>query len=454
MQGGFSEFDITPRTGVQLFGFGPYLNRVSADVRDPLGTRAAVLRSDKGSLYVIIGCDLGALQTALVQKVREIVCAAIPELTPERIMVCCSHTHSAPAIDSADRGWGHPDQTYMEILPWKIAQAAIDAFGKMEEVTCSAAVVPCRHIGVNRLYDNGNNTPLEEVLKDDWEPAHPEFTDTEAKIMRFDGADGSLKGFFAYFGCHPVVCCKQNNSIHGDYPGVAIHKLMKENPGSVGLFLLGGHADVNSGCVHREREESLAALDVLAERFAKAIRNGLEKAERIPEDMAVITHTIECSTRVNWDMAYLKEKKAEFEALLHRPEASDAGLEERRAAFKLQGVNKLIRDMESGAKTTITAEIYGLRIGDAEILGAPFEIMQAIKNETFSKAAAPFPMVVSMCNGSLGYAPDRTQLARTESYEATTGPFILGQWALAAIHDELVSAFLEIDGELFSHQRQ
>ena len=48
MKAGFSEFDITPRVGVQLFGFGPFINRVSTGIRDPLGARAAVLEDDKG----------------------------------------------------------------------------------------------------------------------------------------------------------------------------------------------------------------------------------------------------------------------------------------------------------------------------------------------------------------------------------------------------------------------
>ncbi|MBR7103882.1 MAG: neutral/alkaline non-lysosomal ceramidase N-terminal domain-containing protein [Lentisphaeria bacterium] len=451
MKAGFAETDITPRVGVQLFGFGPYINRISTGIRDPLGARAAVLEDNSGKRCVVIGCDLGCLPAEYVSLIRQEICRHIPGVAADDIMVCCSHTHSGPAVGNSDSGWGAPDLPYVEILPYKIASSAIDAWKNLEEVHLSAARVPCRHIGINREYDIGNSSPLEEVLKEDWEPAHPELTDTEVLVIRCDGADGQLKGFFASFSCHPVVCCKETHLIHGDYPGVALHQLMRQYPGSVGIFLQGALGDVNTGCVHQAEQPSMLALDIFASRFANAVRNGLEKARNnpVPEKISSYSKRIECSVREAWDLEFLLEKEREFSAVLHRAEASDAGYDERIAAVKLPGVRKMISDLKNGKKPVIPAEIHALRIGSVELLGAPFEIMQAIKNEVIEKVNAPIPAVVGLANGYNSYAPDRALLAKTSGYAATTAPFIVGQWPLEKIHDELVEAFIEADRKLF-----
>ena len=66
MQAGFCEVDITPRVGVGLAGFGPYLNRMSIAVRDPLKARAAALALGNRRV-VVVSCDLIGLNRHLVE---------------------------------------------------------------------------------------------------------------------------------------------------------------------------------------------------------------------------------------------------------------------------------------------------------------------------------------------------------------------------------------------------
>ena len=56
-QAGFSRVDITPRVGVELYGFGPYRHRYSIGVRDILEARAAAF-SLNGKTVVIVTNDL------------------------------------------------------------------------------------------------------------------------------------------------------------------------------------------------------------------------------------------------------------------------------------------------------------------------------------------------------------------------------------------------------------
>lgn len=446
MKVGFGIKDITPRVGVQLYGFGPFINRVSVGIRERLEARASYFEGDDGGRFLLITCDLCTLQPHTCDTVREIICEKVPCLKPQEIMVECAHTHSGPSTVDGDFGWGNPDAPYMEILPWKIAQAGIDACANPVEGTLSSAVVECRHIGLNRVYDK-DAPPLEDVLKPDWEPEHPELTDTVCRVIRFD-ADGGLRGFWVYFGCHPVVCCACTHYIHGDYPAVAIHKLMAENPGVTGLFLQGAEGDVNSGCVHKHEKESLEALDVFAERFASAIRRGLAAAKPFGDNtVKVISRKFEFSTRPSFDRAKLLELKAQYENYLHDAGADDEKWESRMNMVYLIGVRKMIANLDAGIRPEITAEVQAARIGELEILGAPFEIMQAIKNDVMAAAKSPQPMVMSLCNGSFGYAPDNTQLQKN-SYESYMVAFMLRRQPFANIHNELVQDMLQLDNEL------
>jgi len=49
----------------------------------------------------------------------------------------------------------------------------------------------------------------------------------------------------------------------------------------VGLFLQGAEGDVNSCVVHKPEQEALLALDVIAARYARSVREGLREAEPI-----------------------------------------------------------------------------------------------------------------------------------------------------------------------------
>ena len=451
MKAGFGKIDITPRIGSELYGFGPFLNRRSMAVRDILEARSAAFEID-GQKAVIINCDLCTLGAATVDLICSAIKAKHPELDDTKIMVQCSHTHSGPSTVPANRGWGCPDPVYMEILPYKIAESALAALACMEEAVVSSALVPCEHIGRNRVYDKDTSL-LEDVLKEDWKPEKPELTDTQCRVIRFDHVNGTgeMMGFMAYFGCHPVVCCAQTHYIHGDFPAIAIHNLMREFPGTVGLFLQGAEGDVNSCVVHKPEPEAILALDVIAGRFSRAIRQGVAEAKPIKADiLKSYSATVEFSTRASFTIEKVESVIKEKENILHNPDIDENSQDARMATVYLQGAQTML-DLLKTDKRSISAKIHAIRLGDIEFLGAPFEIMQAIKNDVVAAAGSPVPLVMSLVDGANGYAPDQTALDKADksnSYETMTVPFMLGRLPYSDIHRELVTALLEADKEL------
>lgn len=456
MKAGFGKTDITPRIGVELYGFGPFINRNAIGVRDILEARTAVLECD-GHIVTIISVDLCTISDKdIITKTRKLIRERHPELQDRDIMFHTSHTHSGPAVTNRNSGWGAPDAPWLSLLPERLAASVDKAYENLEEVKVSIAKVPCRHIGLNRVYDE-DAPPLEDVLKDDWEPAKPELTDTECQVIRFDTPDGRLTGFMAYFGCHPVVCCSATRYIHGDYPGVAMHTLMREFPGSVGMFLQGAEGDVNSCCVHKQEEESLQALDVIAGRFADAVRNGLQQAEEIE---IPFIRSILREYRFRGKPVFTREKleslRQEQEEILQREGMSDESEECRMAAVYLQGIEMIKEALKRGEDAVID-DIHMIRMGDIQFMGAPFEIMQAIKNDIVAASKVRHPLVMSLTNGSRGYAPDNTSLrgadmptdgGREGNYESIKVPLIEGCLPYADIHDELVRYMAELEAEL------
>lgn len=449
---GFAKVDITPRVGVELCGFGPFLNRHSTGVRDRLWARAMAVQIE-GRRAVTIACDLVGITLETTRRVR-LRLGDSHNLAPADVMICCSHTHSGPA-PGCYIGWGAADPPYLEILPHRIASAAAQALRNLEPAQLHHAEVPCEGIAVNREYDQFW-APYEAAMQPCWRPAKPEQTDTTCHVLAGRKASGELLGFLAYYGCHPVVCCDQSRVIHGDYPGVAINNLERQHPGSVGLFLQGAQGDINTAIGGRNQAESLLALDEIARRFAAAVDHGIRTAEALE-----ISHLATCRRDVIFSRrlgaaAELEARlaKCEEQILVAGPDGlpTEASHDVRLQAVYAIALRGLLRRLRRGETLEPATEVHGLRLGPLAVLGSPFETFRAIKNEVCEVARAPIALVTSFVNDSTGYAVDHTCAARG-GYAADMVPLICGELPFAAIHRELTSALVALDAMLDAPSR-
>ncbi len=437
MKVGFGRVDITPRAGVELCGFGPYLCRRSIGIRDKLWARAAAFR-DGGRTLVIISCDLIGLPRRMTERVWEEI-GREAGLPSEAVMVHCTHTHSGPST-GCYIGWGEADAPYLEILPGRIARAAIAAVANLTEAQLFYAEAPCEGIGYNREYDR--QPALEEALRDDWRPAKPELTDTICHVVSARSG-GRLLGFLSSFGCHPVVCCQATRYIHGDFVGVATNLLESENPGATGLFLQGALGDVNTCVVHKPEEEAMRAMDVIAARYAAAVRRGLNAGRPLNvSPMACVLKETAFSRR-RADAADLRRLLAEKEAVLRATGASDGDREIRMAAVHAAALRRMLSTLEGGGTLEPPTFLQGFRLGELTMLATPFEVFQAIKNDVRSRAGSPLTLVLSATNDVQMYAADRTAIARG-GYASDFAQTIGGYMPLADPHGELAEKLLDM----------
>ena len=445
MRIGFGRVDITPRVGVGLAGFGAFLNRRSIGVRDRLWARAMAVEHG-GTRAVIVSCDLLGITAEDTRRARLLVTDA-RGLPPEAMMVAATHTHSGPATLPTTIGWGDPDPPYMELLPGRIARAAVEALDNLAEARLLHAEVPCEGIGLNREQDR-DAPPLEEVLRIGWRPARPELTDTTCHVLAARAeTQGRLIGFVSCFGCHPVCCCAATRYIHGDFVGVATNLLESEHPGSVGLFLQGANGDVNSCVVHKPERESLEALDVIAGRYAEAVRRGLQQAQPIDVDAVRFAMQEVRFTRRALTAEDFRRQLREEESHLADPDATDSDQDFRMSVIRAIAFRRLLASLEGGQPLDLPVELQGIRIGPLALLGTPFEVFQEIARAVRAGARSAAPLVLSDANGHLGYAADRAAVERG-GYAADVVPVFHGIVPFARLYEELPQALLDLDRSL------
>ena len=442
MKFGFGKIDITPRIGVGLYGYGAFLCRYSTHVRDRLYGRA-LAASDSDDTVVVVSADLVGVAGRVSDEVRERVTAATG-LSADHIMVHCVHTHCGPRSKDGI-GQGILDDPYMEILPVRLAQACIDAVGNLGHAELSRAVVPAEGIGYSREHDV--RPALEDALKETYRPAKPEVTDTQAQVFRLD-ADGQMVGFFSYFSCHPVVGSGKTHAIHGDYCGVATNMIEREHPGAIGLFLQGCHGNINTCVVHYDEQPTLLALDVIASRYARSVRAGIEQAKPLAGSGVRAVRKVIQLKRAPMALEKLREKLAEFEAVVKRPDASDQDPDVRRAVVRMLAMRQEIARQEAGLPFDESIELQGFRIGDITMVGAPFEIAHRYKRRVQAETGDK-TLVVSLLNDTFGYAPEKEAFETEGNYSATSVPYILGYPPFdPSIEDVLVGEFIAMDREL------
>ncbi len=443
MKLGFAKIDITPRVGVELQGYGAYLNRHSDGVRDPLFARAMAVEVD-GDRAVLISLDLIGVSPAVTATVRDLLQAS-EGLPAAAVLLHAIHTHSGPAM-RVYSGWGDPDAPYLEILPYRIAAAAGRALAALQEAVLLQAEVPCEGIATNREYDLYRVENIDEAFAADWRPPKPETTDTTCRVIKAE-ADGKCIGFASYYGCHPVVGGPRTHKIHGDYAGIATNLLETANDNAVGLFFQGAQGDINSCVICPEDADALRALDVIAPRYAAAVQRGLDAAEPVDVDVLRTAVVQRRFSRQPWGRDKLEELLAEQSACLHAAAATDADPQTRLAMVRVSALRDLLARLDAGEDLSPPVALHGIRIGPIAFLGSPFEVFRAIKNDVADAAQSAIPLVLGFTDDSIGYAPDRTCAARG-GYAADMVPLICRQLPYANIHDELRDGLLELDAAL------
>ncbi|MER3404539.1 MAG: hypothetical protein C4289_04700 [Chloroflexota bacterium] len=152
LRAGAACLDITPPLGTPLRGF--FHERRARAVHDPLYVRSLALEQDGAGIVMAI-CDLIGVRRAYLDRARARIAETVG-LSPERVLIACTHTHTGPVLKQSLVGAYimPPDQQA------RVVEYTAELQGKVVAVIGNALkdLAPARpafgsgaaHFGVNR----------------------------------------------------------------------------------------------------------------------------------------------------------------------------------------------------------------------------------------------------------------------------------------------------------------
>src|SRR6202046_1401119 len=217
---GAARVKLDPPVGLAMLGYGNRVGR-NAGVHDDLAAQALVL-SDDANKVAIAGVDVLALGPPFADEIRERV-AVSTDIPADSILICATHTHSAPAFNifATPRTDAKPaegrDLEWERALPEKIASAIIQAHNNLEPATLRTAVAQFT-LGTNRRLIVPQRQIQIAAIRSG--PA-----DAEVQALAAYRADGTPIAFLMNYPCHGVVLCEDNLLYSRDWPGFAMDEI-------------------------------------------------------------------------------------------------------------------------------------------------------------------------------------------------------------------------------------
>jgi neutral ceramidase len=346
-------------------------------VRTPLTARALVLEFGQERV-ALISLDLLGLHGKTVggwaKFKRAIARAANSSITADRIVITCTHTHSAPESTAVtDLYRTEAFQQWAGRLIPRIGKAIANALGGLKPCTLHVAVGELAGFSLQRRIPRDGRI----VMSDSLQPISSVLmkrkpVDHRVHSLQLRGSDSSIVATLIHASCHPVheMCYPH---ISADFPG-ELYSALKRSEG-MPIFFNGAAGDINPPTVSGGPTATFKHGAALGEIVNTSVMN----AEKVaPYPFAFSSRTIKLPMR----------------SLNGKP-----------------------------SRNTIEARMAAVRIGSVALLFLPGEIF--VETAQKIETSSPFnkTIIVGFTENSIGYVP--TERAFEEGgYEI--GP---GKWS-------------------------
>ena len=289
MKIGYAEIDITPPLGAIMAAFPlkQMVPRRVAGIHDQLKVKVLVLENGGQRLAVCSG-DLTFWETSDVCEIRQRAAAVCPGISPENIMLCCTHTHHSG--ENTYKFGGRPDDAWVLELKEKTVCAIKTAFSRLKDtrVFFNQIVAPYNH---NRRVRRDGKISMAFVKGPD--TVGP--TDPTLSLLKFVADDGRNVIWLNWTG-HALTVGPKNRLVTADYPGVLCRLIEQENADGCHLFFTNGCAGNIHPCISMTADFK-AAEEIAGMLAAKAL-SALSEAVPLAEDeFSIKTETLELPHR-------------------------------------------------------------------------------------------------------------------------------------------------------------
>ena len=380
MRAGFGKSDLTPPLGVELTGFGYYINRLALSVRDPLFARALFLEN-AGTRSLIISCELLGLNRHICADVA--AHAARYGVKPDQVIIVSVHTHTGPSVKYHE-GCGYVDDAYEATVAGRINQAVDAAYADLCDVTALSHM--CEPLPGDYIYNRAD-------------PDGP--------------VDRTVRGFvFARKGHSPIAAVSaachcvfrgRDTAVSADLAG-EVNRLMQEK-GYESLFLNGLCGDIDPWDPTQERLTECA--EVVTDVFSSnAIQLPLTlEAGAIPFVLRLTPVTRE-------DIASAAKTAVERAGGADQPAAKVALIWEQEMLEKL---DRLSPEEPISVKYAV--------IGGVPVIALPFEGFTRIGMDIREAIGRHDALTLGCAEELLGYLPTRDDIKRG-AYAALESTFL------------------------------
>ena len=450
---GAATSNITPWLGLSING--GMRDRIASHVHDELQARCLVLDDGKRRIAIVVA------DSCMIP--REILDAAKKRVNErsglplDRMLMCATHTHSAPAAAGVFQS--EPDPEYQLYLERKLADSVLRAVQQLAPARIGWGVGQVEQHVFNRRWKMkpGKISPdpfggtADQVRMnppsgspDLVEPAGP--TDPRVLVLSVQHQDGRPLAVLANYALHYVGGVGAGH-ISADYFGRFAKELEhlvragRQDPPFVAMISNGASGDINN-------------IDF---RKRPPAREPYEQIMKVADDVANEVFRV-CGTIEHRPHATLAMRQAVLELAVRRP-----GKKEVEKAQKiLAGAegHALGRRPEIYARETVLLSRYpekvklvlqALRIGDLALVSIPCEVFVEIGLELAKSSPFRPTCVIQLANGYNGYLPTvkqhelggyETWRARSSYLEVEAAPRIVKSLTgmLEELHQEARTA--------------
>ena len=405
LRAGAAVVDITPRE-VPVIVNGGFLSREVRIILDRLSCRSIAL-SSKGETIVIAVVDNCMIPTELCDEAKRLAAAKIG-ISPEKILICATHTHSAPSVMDLCLGTDL-DQKYTAFLPGRIAQSIVQAHGAMRPARAGWTVFDGSKFTKPRRWvlwpGNGVDPFGNKTIRANMHPGYQNPASTGESgptdpwftlfsVVSLDGSPLALLGNFAmhYFSGHA--------GISADYFGKYCRELTQRSGSKENTYVValsqGTSGDVWRADYRKSRGQSeismkdyVAGLADLTEQALATIEYHDDLPLKMEEVRMTIKRRVPDSKRLEWARSVVSK-------------TPDGKPRNRAEVYARQAIHL---HEQPEAEVVLQA----IKAGDFCITAMPNEVYALTGLKLKALSPITTTMNIELANGAEGYIPPAEQ---------------------------------------------
>ncbi len=427
---GTARTNINPPQGVELTGWGYYIERQWQRVHDDLRATSIAMEGAGGGCAILVALDLMVIDQRFTDRTRNRISQDIG-VPASSILLTCSHSHNAPAAGGL-LGVGECSRDYEDWAADQAAAAAVQAWHNRGEVRLRCGTTTVDGISFNRTRPDG-------------------VVDATLTAALLERRDGSPLSVIVNYGAHPTVGTELRPwDVSRDVPGNVCDLLEQHFDGATAIYIQGACGDSNflrefqTPTREAEPAETLAKAAIRVLKNAQVDASGRVRSvsmtatlptrrwrmEEVNADRSEAQRRLEQSDFTNWKNTIGRSMTNRPDDMVTRHDGDEEKAVRAMCRFQIEWTDLMLEDLDARPEILQT-EVQALRIGHLMIVANSCEFFSPFAIEIRQRTDAAHVMMACYSNGRIGYLPDAHDI-EAKSYAGYQSPKYCNQFPFTA----------------------